>query len=53
MDEAHVTSDADRHPEREQDGVTGDVCWLASTCTECGALVEGGTCWNCGTPRVE
>jgi hypothetical protein len=41
-------------PEPEQDGATGDaVCWLAATCTECGALIEGGTCWNCGARRME
>lgn len=32
---------------------TGAVCWLAATCTECGALIEGGTCWNCGARRAE
>jgi hypothetical protein len=51
--DAHAASGADPHPEREQDGSTGDVCWLAATCDECGALVEGGTCWNCGARRSE
>jgi hypothetical protein len=37
----------------EPDAVTGDVCWLAATCVECGALVEGGECWNCGAWRSE
>ena len=32
---------------------SGDVCWLAATCTECGALIEGGTCWNCGALRAD
>ena len=31
----------------------GAVCWLAATCTECGALIEGGTCWNCGARRAD
>ena len=31
----------------------GAVCWLAATCAECGALIEGGTCWNCGARRDE
>jgi hypothetical protein len=37
----------------EPDAVTGDVCWLAATCDVCGALVEGGVCWNCGARRAE
>ena len=49
----HGTSGPDPHPDREQDGISGDVCWLAATCVECGALVEGGTCWNCGAARTE
>ncbi|HEU4465298.1 MAG TPA: hypothetical protein VFR98_02130 [Agromyces sp.] len=53
MNDLHGTSGPDPHPDREQDGVSGDVCWLAATCVECGALVEGGTCWNCGTARRE
>jgi hypothetical protein len=31
----------------------GAVCWLAATCTACGALIEGGTCWNCGARRAD
>ncbi|MCP2367342.1 hypothetical protein BCL57_001496 [Agromyces flavus] len=53
MDDPRATRGAESRPEPEQDGVTGDVCWLAATCTECGALVEGGTCWNCGARRTE
>ncbi|WP_400996763.1 hypothetical protein [Agromyces sp. GXQ0307] len=41
----------DRPDEHAQDDRVGDVCWLAATCDECGALVEGGTCWNCGARR--
>lgn len=37
----------------ESTSATGDVCWLAATCVECGALVEGGVCWNCGAKRSE
>lgn len=37
----------------ESTSATGDVCWLAATCVECGALVEGGLCWNCGAKRSE
>lgn len=37
-------------PTEELDGA---VCWLAATCTECGALIEGGTCWNCGARRAD
>jgi hypothetical protein len=37
----------------EPETVGGDVCWLAATCVECGALVEGGVCWNCGARRAE
>ena len=40
-------------PRHDRRSVTGAVCWLAATCTECGALIEGGTCWNCGARRVE
>ncbi|BDZ55312.1 hypothetical protein [Agromyces marinus] len=38
-------------PDDEQDGMPDAVCWLAATCDSCGALVEGGTCWNCGARR--
>jgi hypothetical protein len=41
-------------PERDDDELTGDaVCWLAGVCVECGAMIERGTCWRCGTPRNE
>ena len=47
----------DQNPERDEqrqdEFLDGAVCWLAGTCTECGALIEGGTCWNCGARRVE
>jgi hypothetical protein len=49
-----ASSGADRDAtgtEREPDGAIGDVCWLAATCAECGALVEGELCWNCGVRR--
>ena len=31
----------------------GAVCCLSATCTDCGALIEGGTCWNCGARRAD
>jgi hypothetical protein len=49
-----ASSGADRDAagtEREPDEAIGDVCWLAATCAECGALVEGELCWNCGVRR--
>ena len=42
-----------RAPDAATDEPTGAVCWLAATCTSCGALIEGGTCWNCGARRDE
>ena len=52
VDADRVASGTDPHPERDDVAVTGDVCWLAATCAECGALVEGGTCWSCGAHRA-
>lgn len=49
MEQRHAASDAVTDPGL----ATGAVCWLAAICAECGALVEGGTCWNCGTRRSE
>jgi hypothetical protein len=37
----------------DEESTVGDaVCWLSATCGECGALIEGAACWNCGAPRV-
>jgi hypothetical protein len=38
---------------RQDDVLDGAACWLAATCAECGALVEGSTCWNCGARRPD
>jgi hypothetical protein len=45
--------DPQASPDPGEDGITGAVCWLAATCTECGALIEGATCWNCGARRAD
>jgi hypothetical protein len=47
------TAPAGRAPDAATAEPTGAVCWLAATCTACGALIEGGTCWNCGAHRDE
>ena len=47
-EDAHASTDS-----AQDDATMGAVCWLAAVCTECGALIEGGTCWNCGARRVE
>ena len=39
-------------PDAATDEPTGAVCWLEAVCTECGAMIEGGTCWNCGARRT-
>jgi hypothetical protein len=51
-----MTNAEDAHPSADppqDEPLIGAVCWLAAVCTECGALIEGGTCWNCGARRVE
>ncbi|MEI5585061.1 MULTISPECIES: hypothetical protein [unclassified Agromyces] len=53
MEHRDAASGEASQAEVDQTAVTGDVCWLAATCTECGALVEGGRCWNCGARRAE
>lgn len=47
-EDAHASADP-----AQDEATMGAVCWLAATCVECGALIEGGTCWNCGARRVE
>ena len=45
---------AEEQPNELEGGpLDGAVCWLAATCSECGALIEGGTCWNCGARRAD
>jgi hypothetical protein len=48
-----VRPESEQDESRHDEVLDGAVCWLAATRAECGALIEGGACWNCGAQRTE